>query len=178
MRISKLVLAAVALLPVVVLGADSVADTARRCTGIKDSLARLVCFDKAFEADSGAAAASAAVVATAPAAAMPAVVAAAAPVVVAPSFGGESVKKSSKDRSVVDAPTDLTAVISELKETRRDVYRITLDNGQVWQQMEMESLFHVAVGDTVRIQKGSMGGYRMSRVSNGRSGWARVTRSR
>ena len=44
------------------------------------------------------------------------------------------------------------------------------------QQMDMDSLFQVDVGDTIQIEKGRLGGYRMARTSNGRSGWVRVTR--
>jgi hypothetical protein len=42
--------------------------------------------------------------------------------------------------------------------------------------MDMSTLFQVAVGDTVRIEKGAMGGFRMARTTNGRSGWVRVSR--
>jgi hypothetical protein len=93
------------------------------------------------------------------------------------SLGDESVKRKSRNSAEPEAPTSLTAKVIALKETRKNVFRVTLDNGQVWQQMDMESLFTVALGDTVQIDKGRLGGYRMARVSNGRSGWARVTRT-
>jgi len=46
----------------------------------------------------------------------------------------------------------------------------------VWQQMDMDSLFNLAAGDTVQIDRGRMGGYRMARISKGGSSWVRVNR--
>ncbi len=167
------------------MAADATLESALRCVQVKDSLERLVCFDRAFAgtaapagqvAPAAPAAAARAPVAAAPAVATPPVV---APVTVAPmvALGDESVKRKNRDSSEPESPTSLTAKVTALRETRKDVFRVTLDNGQVWQQMEMDSLFTVAVGDTVQIDKGRLGGYRMARVSNGRSGWARVTRT-
>ncbi len=185
MRALKISLGTLALFAGSAMAADATLDTARRCVHVKDSLERLVCFDRAFagtavpagQAAPAAPAAAARVPAAAPAVAAQPVV---APVAVAPavSLGDESVKRKNRDSAEPEAPTSLTAKVTALKETRKDVFRMTLDNGQVWQQMEMDSLFSVAVGDTVQIDKGRLGGYRMARVSNGRSGWARVTRTR
>jgi hypothetical protein len=156
-----------------VLAADSTLEAARRCTQVADSLQRLVCFDRAF-----AASVAAPVLAPTPAAA--AAVPAAAPVVAAPAapppaLGDESVRRKNQERAEA-VPTTLTASVSAMKELRPGVFRLTLDNGQVWEQTEAESLFSVKVGDSVRIDKGKIGGYQMARVSNGRSGWVRVTR--
>jgi hypothetical protein len=172
---------AVLLLPAgAVLAADSTLDAARRCTQVADSLQRLVCFDRAFAAPAAATAAPAPVVAPV----APAV--AAAPVVLppppaspisppAPALGDESLRRKVQERADA-APTTLTASVSAMKELRPGVSRLTLDNGQVWEQTEAESLFNVKVGDSVRIDKGKLGGYQMARASNGRSGWVRVTR--
>jgi hypothetical protein len=155
------------------MAADATLESARRCVQVKDSLERLVCFDRAFAVTAAQAGQSApAAAARVPVAAAPAV----APLPVA-SLGDESVKRKSRNSAEPEAPTSLTAKVIALKETRKNVFRVTLDNGQVWQQMDMESLFTVALGDTVQIDKGRLGGYRMARVSNGRSGWARVTRT-
>jgi hypothetical protein len=86
------------------------------------------------------------------------------------------VQRKEKEKNKPAEPANLEATVTALKETRPQVVRLTLDNGQVWQQMDMSTTFQVDVGDTVRIEKGTMGGYRMARASRGRSGWVRVTR--
>jgi len=176
---------ALGLLPVLVLAADPQLDAARQCTALTDSLQRLVCYDKALAYGSPSVAAPApaaaqaqrpARAATQPPPAAPAA-AAAAPAVAAaaPALGDEAVKRSRKDEAVSTEPTNLEARVTAARETRKDTYRVSLENGQVWQQMDMSSLFHVAVGDTVRIEKGKMGGYRMA-LTGGHSGWVRVSR--
>jgi hypothetical protein len=160
MRLSKMV-ALLAVSAGSAMAADASLETARRCVQVKDSLERLVCFDRVFAEVPAAPAAPAA------AAAVPAA---------APELGDASVKRSAREREASAGPTSLTAVVTELKETRPNVVRITLDNGHVWQQMDIESLFYVKVGDSVRIEKGRMGGFRMARASGNGSGWARVNR--
>jgi hypothetical protein len=169
--------------------ADAQVEAGRQCAQVRDSLQRLVCYDRIFQAGDSAAPAAAPRAATpvpapaparAPVAASAPVVAApvvAAPVL-APSLGDEIVQRKAKDKDKAKPaePTSLEATITALKETRPDVVRLTLDNGQVWQQMDMSSVFQVTVGDTVRVEKGTMGGYRLVRTSRGRSGWVRVTR--
>jgi len=165
-------------------GADAQVEGGRQCAQIKDSLQRLVCYDRIFQAgDSATPAPSAASRAAAPApvpaprAAVAAPAVAAAPVATpTPALGDESVQRREKEKSRPAEPASLEATITALKETRPQVVRLTLDNGQVWQQMDMSSMFQVNVGDTVRIEKGTMGGYRLARTSRGRSGWVRVTR--
>jgi hypothetical protein len=175
-------------LPAVMFAADPQLDAARQCTQLKDSLQRLVCYDKALM--EAAPAASTMSVAPAPAvraapAPAPAPAASPAPAVVAaapaapaaaPALGDESLKRSQKQRKESDGPTSLEAKVTAAREVRQATYRVTLDNGQVWQQMDMSTLFQVGVGDVVRIEKGALGGFRMARVSNGRSGWVRVNR--
>jgi hypothetical protein len=160
------------------LAADAQVEAGRQCAQVKDSLQRLVCYDRVFLAGESAApaATSPAPVATrvtpVPA---PAVAAPAAPAVAAaPSLGEERVQRKTQEKPA--EPASLEATVTALKETRPAVFRLTLDNGQVWQQMDMSSVFQVDVGDKVRIEKGTMGGYRLTRSSRGRSGWVRVTR--
>jgi hypothetical protein len=166
--------------------ADAQVEAGRQCAQLKDSLQRLVCYDRIFQAgDTAAAAPSGApraaapvpapVPVPAPRVALPAPAVAVAPVA-APALGDESVQRREKDKNKPAEAASLEATITALKETRPQVVRLTLDNGQVWQQMDMSSMFQVNVGDTVRIEKGTMGGYRLARTSRGRSGWVRVTR--
>ena len=175
---------ALALLPAMGFAADPQLDAARQCTALTDSLQRLVCYDKALAYGSpsvappsaaGQAQRPARAVPQPPAPAAPAAVAAAPAIVAAaPALGDDSVKRSRKDGADA-APTNLEAKVTVARETRKDTYRVSLDNGQIWQQMDMSSLFRVAVGDTVRIEKGTLGGFRMA-LAGGHSGWVRVSR--
>ncbi|MET0279843.1 MAG: hypothetical protein ABW278_01790 [Steroidobacteraceae bacterium] len=180
MRTRMILAAALVLGSSLAASAEPSVDAVRRCAQVKDSLERLVCYDRAAAGSAGAEAAPAASpVAPAPAPlvrATPAPAPQAAPV--QREFGDETVKRSEKERASTSGPSSLTAVVSELKEYRRNVYMLTLDNGQVWQQMDMDSLFQVKAGDTIQIEKGKLGGYRMARTSGGRSGWVRVNRVR
>jgi hypothetical protein len=164
---------ALVLLPTLAVAADGQLDAARQCAQLKDSLQRLVCYDRVFQAgDAALAPAAGSALPASPAVATPPGPAAAA------TLGEKSLARSSRkpDDTGPAEPTSLEAKVTRLKETRQNVYRIWLDDGQVWEQMEMASLFQVTEGDTVRIEKGKMGGYQMARVSNGRSGWVRVVR--
>ena len=148
--IKVLVAAAATLLPGSFATAQD-ADAGRLCAKLADSLQRLVCYDRVFQNES---------VAPAPRA-----------------LGDELLRKSDKEKAAAGegTPASLVAVATEVKEIRPNLRRITLDNGQVWEQMESSSLFGVESGDSVRIEKGRMGGYRMSPAGK-ESGWARVAR--
>lgn len=164
--------------------ADAQVEAGRQCAQLKDSLQRLVCYDRIFQAGDSAtpppsapprAAAPAPVPVPVPAPRVaPAAPAVAAAPVATPALGDESVQRKEKNKPT--GPANLEATVTALKETRPQVVRLTLDNGQVWQQMDMSTVFQVDLGDTVRIEKGAMGGYRLARTSRGRSGWVRVTR--
>ena len=163
------------------LGADSQMEAAHRCTEIKDSLKRLVCFDQAFAQAEAPAPAPAPprIVAAPPPPPAPAPAPAVAPrpaapeVAAAPALGDELVKKPDPRK---DEPRSAEARVTKLQPLQVDVFRITLDNGQVWDQREYDSLFHVEVGNTVRIVKGALGSYRMARIKPARSGWVDVRR--
>lgn len=183
------------------LAAEDALQRAERCASVADSLERLVCYDRVFAPGRAAAGtatrtapmpaptvpatppvATATVPATPPAApaaatgASAAPAAAAAPSADSASFGADQLRRAPSEEQ--DEPRTLTAKVQELRETRPNVYRIGLDNGQIWQQMDMDSLFHVEVGDTVEINRGRLGGYRMARQNRGGSGWVRVNRVR
>lgn len=147
--------------------ADATLEAGRRCVQLTDSLQRLVCFDRAFAAAPAQAAAPASVNAPVPVA---------APSAVVPSLGDENLKRRARDPAAADEPRSLTAKVAGLRETRQNVFRITLDNDQVWQQMDLENRFYLEVGDQVQVEKGLMGGYRMAKTAPNRTSWARVTR--
>jgi hypothetical protein len=155
------------------LAAEDAVQRAQRCAGISDSLERLVCYDGLFRTGQGT---------SAPAPTMPAappvvpagVTPPAAPATANSDFGADQLRRSAREDE--EEARTMTGTVTELRETRRNVFRITLENGQIWQQMDMDSLFHVEVGDTVEINRGRLGGYRMARKSRGGSGWVRVNR--
>lgn len=173
------------------MAAEDTLEQARRCASQADSLQRLVCYDRLFGAGAAAPAAvppvaapSAArsatppTVATTPPAAAPSAAQSSPPPVAAPAqdFGADQLRRTPSETAKDETPRTLTATVSALRETRTSVFRITLDNGQVWQQMDMDSLFHLQTGDVVEISRGKLGGYRMARQSRGGSGWVRVSR--
>jgi hypothetical protein len=100
---------------------------------------------------------------------------AAPPAAPAPTFGQEQL--SSKHRPPAD-PADQTlhAKVTALRAPVPDTYRITLDNGQVWQQQESRFGFSLTAGDSVTLGKGAMGSYRLWRDADGPKAWVRVTR--
>jgi hypothetical protein len=174
------------------LAAEDAAQRGQRCASIADSLERLVCYDGVFRPGGATARAAAPAVTPSPAPApapqaaapVPAAPAAAAPAPAAgdagpqesvAGFGAETIRRSSREKDN-EAPRAVVAEVKEVRETRPNVYRMVLDNGQVWQQMDMDSRFDVKAGDTVEINRGLMGGYRMARQSRGGSGWVRVNR--
>ena len=134
-----------------VFAADAQVEAGRQCAQVKDSLQRLVCYDRVFLAGELPPAAAAP-----PAAVLPRAAPVPAAACAAPSLGEERVQRKSQEKPA--EPSSLEATVTALKETRPAVFRLTLDNGQVWQQMDMSSVFQVGVGDTVRIEKGTMGG--------------------
>ena len=151
MMVRQLTITALLLACGTALAADDPVQRAQRCAGIADSLERLVCYDGLFRADAPPAGDAAA------------------------DFGAEQLRGAAGREESQEART-LTATVTELRETRRNVFRVTLDNGQIWQQMDMDSLFHLQAGDTVEINRGRLGGYRMGRTSRGGSAWVRVNR--
>jgi hypothetical protein len=155
------------------LAADATLQSAQRCAQVQDSLQRLVCYDRLFPP--GQVAAAPAVTAPAPTV-IPAPVATPPPVTPAAGFGAESVRRTGEQLQAEAPPRSLTAAVNGVREMRPNVYRMTLENGQVWDQMEMDITFSVQAGDTVQIERGRMGGYRMTRTNRGGSGWVRVNR--
>jgi hypothetical protein len=112
-------------------------EAARRCTGVTDSLERLVCYDKAMASPAG---------------------------VVPPQAPPGHDRSSSSSE---DMPSTLDAKVAAVEALPLDVVRVTLDNGQVWEQLQANARFKVRAGDTVRVKKGLLGTYKMTRTSTG-----------
>jgi hypothetical protein len=176
-------------------GAPTVPDSLRACARKQDVLQRLSCYDAEMAKLDGPQAAAPAVPAPAAVAAPAAAAAAVAKPTTTPSLGSEQLRNkpasalgeeqlrkpsspsSSKwkfwESKETPADTGMTARIEGLKRTPYGLAVITLDNGQVWRQTEVEDSFPLDVGDTVRIEKAAMGSYRLTPV---REGWKRSTR--
>ena len=70
--------------------------------------------------------------------------------------------------------TEISALVTHVRKRGYGELVVTLENGQVWTQKEIESGFRIKAGDTVTIRKGTFGGYRMFGRSNRSSSVVRV----
>lgn len=143
--------------------AEPSAEAARQCTQLKDSLERLVCYDRVFMAPAATSPAPPPV-APVPAPAPVLAPAPAPPVVIAPPppppvATAPAPRPAPTRPAAQETPDVVEAKIAELKELRREVYLFTLDNGQIWQQGESQGVLDVRVGDSLVIRKGRFGGY-------------------
>jgi hypothetical protein len=149
--------------------AQSLPPSVAACTSEKDSLARLVCFDREV-AKYTQSSARVAPTQVAPAAVSPpaATVAATPPPATTPNndeFGVNG--KLAKQRAAAKGETP-----EEQKELRAAVTKITsrpfgelvleLDNGQVWEQPEKKGSFIIKVGDGVVIRQARFGSYMLT----------------
>ena len=87
-------------------------------------------------------------------------------------------KSKDKDPNKDGPDTSLTARIDSLRTTAEGLAIVTLDNGQVWRQIESEGDYPLAVGNTVRIDRAALGSYRLTLVKEGWKRWLRVTRTK
>jgi hypothetical protein len=85
--------------------------------------------------------------------------------------------KSDKEKEK-EADDGMTARIDSIKSTLQGLYVVSLDNGQVWRQQEYEADFPLEAGETIRIDKGAMGSYKLKPVREGWKRWIRVTRTK
>jgi hypothetical protein len=141
------------------------------CAGEQDDARRLACFDAAV-----------AQVRTQPAPPLESAAATAAAAAVVPLSKEErfGLRGDLKQEKAKQAPE-----LAELKELRATVTKVaakpygelilTLDNGQVWYEIQSNSGIRVKVGDQVTIRSGALGSYSVV-APNGRS--SKVTRNR
>jgi hypothetical protein len=144
----------------------------QRCRAIKDSAARLACYD-ALPVTSGqgrAASAPGATSASPPAAAAGAASAAQA----RPTEKAEQFGLAQKDREV--ALDSIESTIAGSFTGWRPGDQIKLANGQVWQIADDSKGYHDIVNPKVRIRRGALGAYYLEIQGTNRS--PRVTRVR
>jgi hypothetical protein len=146
-RVSPVVLACTMVVGVC-LGAQSFAEdipAARKCAAITDPTARLACFDAAFA------------VAPAPPAAI---------------FGDNQVLQQ-KRAPKVDLPKMIEATVTGAVSRGQGLYRLTLDNGQVWETHEADWTLEFKSSDVITISRLPLGGYQISMPGKARSVSAR-----
>ena len=130
------------------------------CTRIADDSPRLVCFDRevaAMMAREHAAGAAPAAAATAPAAAPK-------PLTAEQQMGLTPGRIQQLERPAnAPPPLDtLTVAIQSITVDGNGHQVFTLQNGQVWRQVELDTRFSVNVGDSITISHGASGSYFMS----------------
>lgn len=170
-------------LPCAAAFADALKDELRVCRDLTDDDVRLICYDAAVDrskqgAYSNPAAAPAKQPAPVPAepANPSAVAGTAAAAGTAASLSQEDLFGKSGDeveRTVEEVTGDeridsLSATVTRLHQYNYDRVLITLDNGQVWKQVDSSSL-RVRVGDAVDIERASLGSFMLRKKGSKRS---------
>jgi hypothetical protein len=147
-------------------GAASPTAAFMACAGEKDDARRLACFDAAV-----------AEARTQPAPPAAAVAVAAAPTLTKEEkFGlrGDLKQEKAKQAPELVELESVTGKVTKLAAKPHGQLIVTLDNGQVWYEIQANTGLRVKVGDQVTIKSGALGSY--SLVANGRS--SKVTRAR
>jgi hypothetical protein len=136
------------------------------CTKLADDKDRLACFDKEVAAEiareshggSGAASVTPSTSAAASGAAKP-------PKLTEEQKMGFGAEKVQKLEAPADAPVPLKTLTTKIQSVTtnangREVF--TLENGQVWRQVELDPKFTVHPGDAVQIEHGAFGSFWLS----------------
>jgi hypothetical protein len=113
---------------------------ARACAGITQNAARLACYDSAFGNTSGPEA----------------------------QFGdnGQLRPLPAHKESL---PKNVTAIVQSVRPLPQGLYRLSLDNGQVWQTRDADWAIVFKSNDAVTISRMALGGYQISVAGGGRS---------
>ena len=152
--------------------ADELRDKLSTCNDLTDADARLACYDAAVDRSRQSAASG-----PAPAAPQPAAPAQAEPAKTGAGtlsqedlFGksGDEMERTVQE-ATGSAPIDsLGATISKLQRYSYDKVLITLDNGQVWKQIDGSSL-RLRVGDAIEIERASLGSFMLKKQGSKRT---------
>ncbi len=152
-------------------------DAAAKCAAVDDDARRLSCYDALFRAGAGgrapavAASPGPAVTAVPAAAAVPTAAAAAnatpapssAPAAVDPAveFGltGQQIERRKAPETRERPPESIQARVDQAEQDRYGLWRLTLDNGQVWVQTEAALGARFQSGTVVEIRRGTLGSY-------------------
>ena len=133
---------------------------ARNCSRILDANARLACFDAIFGAPTGGSPVEGVVVAPTASPGKPADKVA--------QFGDRGqlpAEKAARD----DLPKRINFKVVKSEELAHGLFRLTMDNGQVWMTKEADWALDFRTGDDVTIQRMVLGGFRVSHTGQGRN---------
>jgi len=128
---------------------------AQACTRLGDDVARLSCYDAAFGVSKPPAAEQPGAGKTEPLA----------------KFGDSG---ALHPNSQADLPKSMTVHVQQATPLAHGLYRLTLENGQVWRTTEEDSALEFKANDVVTISRRVMGGYEVSLT--GRNASVNVTR--
>jgi len=161
---------------------------ARACVGIADKAARLACFDAAFASPTALAAPAPVPTATVPPAppappatlaASPAPAALPAPAAKAPA--AQAAPAAAVDRfgdngqlqpelsAKASLPKKLDLKVVTAAALGQGLYRLTLDNGQIWETRQADWALEFKSGDAVTISRMILNSYQISLAGQGRS---------
>ena len=68
----------------------------------------------------------------------------------------------------IEQVSEIEAIVADVRESATRKLTVTLDNGQIWRQLDSQSL-HLKSGETVIIRKASLGSFFMEKKSGSRS---------
>ena len=125
--------------------------SAQACTSLTDDAARLSCYDAALRVAKSTAGPAGSPVSP-PAATT-------GPLNVQGTFGDDGRLHT---RRKPDVPKNLTAQVREVVPLANGLYRLTLDNGQIWDTTEADSAVAFNANDAVSISRGLFNSYRIS----------------
>jgi hypothetical protein len=146
-------------------------DLPQQCAAIGNDSERLACYDRIFRAPAATAAASPAagaaatsvVAPSATSAVVPAAATVAAPAASTPSddFGLTEAAKRAREpeESRQKRPESISAAVARVARQPAGELVVTLENGQVWTQLQADPRARVAVGDTVTIKTAALGSF-------------------
>lgn len=151
--------------------AQDVPSALERCAAIGDDHARLSCYDGLA---AGFKHATAPASQPAPQAAVPPPVAAPlpAPAMAAKTadFGADTIRKDEPAQAAPDEVDEVKGTVTQVVFSSRDRFTVTLDNGQVWRQLDADTTarapFHKS-GDAVTISRGVLGSYNLTLDEHG-----------
>jgi hypothetical protein len=148
--------AAIGLASILALGCAHGQDlkAAQACTGLSDDASRLSCYDAAFG------------VAKSPTAQQPGVRKTDAEA----KFGDNGQIHSNRK---ADLPKNLNAQVEQVTPLPTGLYRLTLDNGQVWRTTQADWALVFKANDTITITRMVLGGYEISLAGKNRTVSAR-----
>ena len=176
MPMTRLIVRSFAILVFALPGAAAVADELRdkldRCNDLADADARLACYDAAVDPGRQGAAAGPVAAEPQPAAPVQAESASTGTGTLSQEdlFGksGDEMERTVREATGSEPIDSLGATVSKLQRYSYDKVLITLDNGQVWKQIDGSSL-RLRVGDAVEIERASLGSFMLKKQGSKRS---------